>query len=292
VLGPTLFLFFINDIASNISSSICLFADDCVVYRAIHSKEDHKILQDDLNKLVEWSNIWQMEFNVDKCAIMNITTKRNKSEFEYTMKGKQLEIVKHHPYLGVELSDNMKYNMHIDNMTSKASRVLGFLKRNLKHCPKTVKERAYQSLVRPKVEYSSIIWNPQQKTQIKQIEQIQRNAARFVMKKPFNYKNPGSVTTLIQQLNWPTLEQRRYSVDLVYMYKVVHNLVAIPVLYLPNPSIRNNMKFVTYHCKINAYQHSFFPRVVVPWNKLPDTVLQLDTIDSFKAAVQPAAGVF
>jgi len=97
VLGPTLFLVFINDIASNITSTICLFADDCVVYRAIRSPSDHEILQRDLEKLVEWSNNWQMEFNVDKCAIMNITTKRNKSLFDYSMKGQILEKVKHHP---------------------------------------------------------------------------------------------------------------------------------------------------------------------------------------------------
>ena len=79
----------------------------------------------------------------------------------------------------------MKYNLHIDSITSKASCVLGFVKRNLRHCPKVVKERAYQSLVRPKLEYSSTTWNPHQVTQKRQIEQVQRNAARFVSNKPF-----------------------------------------------------------------------------------------------------------
>ena len=66
VLGPMLFLMYINDIAENINSNIRLFADDCVVYRQIDSPQDHVILQKDLNKLVDWSNIWQMKFNVDK----------------------------------------------------------------------------------------------------------------------------------------------------------------------------------------------------------------------------------
>lgn len=86
VLGPTLFLVFINDIATNINSNIRLFADDCVVYRPIKSTENHHIQQRDLHKLVNWSETWQMEFNVGKCAIMNITTKRNKSNFIYIMK--------------------------------------------------------------------------------------------------------------------------------------------------------------------------------------------------------------
>ena len=148
VLGPTLFLIYINDIADNINSTIRLFADDSVVYRQINSPDDHRILQEDLQKLVEWSKTWQTEFNVDKCAIMNFGILRNISKFDYKMKKQSLQVVKHHPYLGVELSDNMKYNLHIDSITSKASRVHGFVKRNLRHYPKVVKERAYQSLVR------------------------------------------------------------------------------------------------------------------------------------------------
>ena len=135
VLGPTLFLIYINDIADNINSTIRLFADDSVVYRQINSPDDHRILQEDLQKLVERSKTWQMEFNVDKCAIMNFGTLRNIFKFNYKTKNQSLQVVKHHPYLGVELSDNMKYNLHIDSITSKASRVLGFVKRNLRHCP-------------------------------------------------------------------------------------------------------------------------------------------------------------
>ena len=81
----------------------------------------------------------------------------------------------------------MKCNIHIDSITLKAFRVLAFVKRNLRHCPEVVKERVYQSLVRPKLEYSSTTWNPQQITQKRQIEQIQRNAACFESNKPFHY---------------------------------------------------------------------------------------------------------
>ena len=132
----------------------------------------------------------------------------------------------------------MKYNLHVDSITSKASRVLGFVNRNLRHCPKVVKERAYQSLALTKLEYSSKTGNPQQVTQKRQIEQVQRNTARFVSNKPFNFQNPTSVTSMIQQLNWPTLEARRRSSDLVLMYKVVHNLVAVPITYNPPRSPR------------------------------------------------------
>lgn len=84
------------------------------------------------------------------------------------MKGDPLKMVDHHLHLGAELSYNLKYNLHIDNVCKKASSVLGFLKHNLWHCAPKVKERAYQSLVWPKLEYATPTWNPQQK----QIEQL------------------------------------------------------------------------------------------------------------------------
>ena len=96
-----------------------------------------------------------------------------------------------------------------------------------------MKERAYQTLVRPKLEYSSPIWNPQQKTQIKQLEQVQRNAARFVLNKPYNYQISSSVTTMLLQLNWPTLEDRFKAADQILMYKVINRLVAVSQSYLP-----------------------------------------------------------
>ena len=203
VLGQTLFLIYINDIAENVNSNIRLFADGCVVYRKTNSQQDHFILQEDLNTPVEWSVTWQMEFNVDKCVVMNIGSLRNKSYFAYKLENQTLEVVKHHPYLGVELTNNMKFNKNIDSITAKASRFLSFVKRNLRHCPKAEKERAYQTLVRPKLEYSSPVWNPQL-----QIEQVQRNTARFILNRTFNRQNPTSVT-MLENLDWPTLEDRR-----------------------------------------------------------------------------------
>ena len=139
VLEPTLFLIFIKNLEDNITSSIRLFADDCVIYRPVFCQQDHEHLQNDLTTLVDWNNTWQMEFNVKTCAIMLFGTLRKRA-IDYTMKGESLEIVDHHPYLGVKLSNKLKYNLHVDNICKKASGVLGFLKRNLRHClPKSIR---------------------------------------------------------------------------------------------------------------------------------------------------------
>ena len=102
VLGPVLFLLYVNDITENIQSQMRLFADDCLIYRTVTSTQDHIILQDDLNALTTWANIWQMEFNVSKCKILQVSTCTRHS-YSYSMNGTILESVESHSYLGVQL---------------------------------------------------------------------------------------------------------------------------------------------------------------------------------------------
>jgi hypothetical protein len=96
--------------ASILHSTARVFADDCVIYRPIHTEKDHQLMQEDLDTLVGWSDTRQMQFNVSKCAIMQTTNKRSKTDFPYKVKGETLQKVDHQPYLGVELSNNLKYN--------------------------------------------------------------------------------------------------------------------------------------------------------------------------------------
>ena len=144
-----------------------------------------------------------------------------------------------------------------------------------------MKERSYFSLVRPKLEYASPIWNPSQKTQVKQIEQVQRNAARWVMNQPYSPHNPSSVTEMLNKLKWPSLEQRRVWTDVTLMYKVVNCLISVPVNYHPTTATvrsarrSHSMKFIPIQTRINAYQNSFFPRTVITWNMIPEPVLPL-----------------
>jgi len=94
VLGPLLFLIFINDTTENVSSPIHLFADDCLIYREIRSPSDCNLLQKDLNALVNWSKTWGMMFNIKKCNIMSITyTTKNKIHHEYTMDNEPLNSI-------------------------------------------------------------------------------------------------------------------------------------------------------------------------------------------------------
>ena len=159
VLGPLCFLF-VNDIGNDITSNIKLFADDTLLYGLVHNSDDAISLQSDLDKLVEWAKLWQMAFNPSKCYVLHVCRTKCPFIHPYTVLGHTLQAVDHYPYLGVSLSENLSWKPHILNITNKANSTLGFVKRNLHHCPQKVKDQVYKSLVRPRLEYGCTVWDP------------------------------------------------------------------------------------------------------------------------------------
>lgn len=284
VLGPILFLIFINDIAENIKSDIRLFADDCLLYRTITTSEDHHILQQDLDRLLHWADAWQMQFNADKCFVMPTTLARSPSTYDYTIKNKALATTQSHPYLGVELHHKLNWGPHIAKITGKANRILGFLRRNLKNCTRQVKEKTYQAMVRPHIEYASTVWDPYTKDHINQINMVQRRAARFVLHR---YGRLDSPTQMLNQLGWPSPVRRRTEFRLIFLYKIIYHLVAVPSYYLPPPAqtrtrSSHTLKFQRYQPNIQAFQYSLLPRTIPTWNNLPASVVSAPTLDLFK----------
>ena len=116
VLGPLLFLIYINDICEGLSSNIRLFADDCLLYRTIKSSLDVGHFQDDLNRLGAWCRTWQMNFNVKKCSIMHLSRHRQPITDQYSLNGTVLSSVSSHPYLGIEIQNDLRWNNHINNI--------------------------------------------------------------------------------------------------------------------------------------------------------------------------------
>ena len=206
VLGPALFLLYINDIQDHIQSTMRLFADDSIVYREIVRPEDHDILQQDLQALADWSSTWLMQFNINKCAILTITMKRTPSHHQYKIFGETLERVDQRDYLGVTISHDLRWDVHCNKTKQKASRTLGLLRRTLSPCKQNVKAKAYRTLVRPQLEYASVTWNPYTLVGVNCMEQVQRAAARFVFG---DYRRTTLVTPHINTLGWDLLHTRR-----------------------------------------------------------------------------------
>ena len=161
VIGPLLFSLYINDITEDIDSELRLFAVDCVCYRELKDTEDTLKLQKDIDRLGCWARSWGMRFQPVKCNIMQITRKRIKKIYaSYSLEGKVLENVEKIKYLGVTITNDLKWNTHVSNICTKANRTLGFLRRKLAACPLDVKESAYKGLVRPILEYGSSVGVP------------------------------------------------------------------------------------------------------------------------------------
>ena len=161
VLGPNLFLSFINDLLDNIRSSVCLCEDDYVLYRNNNSIQDCLILQEVLTSLGQWEADSQMKFNVVKCHSMRVTQHQHHKHilFDYSLHNQTLENVQSAKYIGITISDNMDWGQHISEILSKVTKTLGFLRMNLAFAPRSSKEVTYKTLVRPKLEYAAPIWS-------------------------------------------------------------------------------------------------------------------------------------
>ena len=185
-------------------------------------------------------------------------------EFEYTLKGETLANVSSTPDLGVCLSETLEWETHINKITSKANSTLGFLRRNMKACAHKLRESAYFSLVRSSLEYSSAVWDPFSQKDIDKLENIQRSAARFVAQK---YRQTASVTSLIQNLGWTDLKTRRKDSRLVSMFKILNELVEIPIndhLIPADRRTRGGHNQAYKHLKANTTlgQNSFWHRTI------------------------------
>jgi len=297
VLGPVLFLLFVNDIGDNVTSRIRLFADDCVTYRIIESHADVCTLQNDLNTLSAWAEKWQMSFNVKKCVMMRITNARsNIIHGDYQMKGEKLDWDDCVTYLGIKLNSHLTWSTHIKHITAKARRNLAFIRRNLHQSPKFIRERAYLSVIRPSIEYASCIWDPHTKTDKDHLDKVQRSAARFVLNKPHRRQATDfdSVTNMVTHLKWPSLERRRKLSTLTMLYKMRNNLVEIPTAYHPETKVirketrstlYNSAQFVTKRSIVDSHKYSFLQRASGLWNALPNSAVSADSLEAFKSSI-------
>ena len=158
VLGPVLFLIYINDIVMNINSTIKIFADDAKIYRAMKSQSDVDVLQGDLNQLTNWSRKWLLELNEQKCKVMHFGH-QNASQ-AYWLNNATLESTREEKDLGIYVTDNLKFSNHITKIAAKANSVLGRINRTFTFKDKDLMKFLYISLVRPHLEYASQSWAP------------------------------------------------------------------------------------------------------------------------------------
>ena len=235
VLGPLLFLIYINDIVDACTCQIRLFADDVVLYGNVESGDERdRCLQDNLNLVSTWCSQWLMNINVSKCAVMRMTRNKRSVMPKYVLYDSEIRTVNHYKYLGVDISNKFTWHDHIQKTAGKANQVLRFAKRIFFDCPRNVKEAVYTSLVRPILEYACCVWDPSAISLIKELEMVQRRAARFVLGR---YDRTDSVSEMLDELKWKPLEFRRKVARLCQLFKLynrINNVNIDSILLVPN----------------------------------------------------------
>ena len=184
ILGPLLFLLFINDLPDLIMSRVLLFADDAKCYRSITSITDCLKLQEDLNSLSLWSSTWSLHFNPQKCSVLSFHPSHSEAKFNhpYYMDSTIVQIKSTPRDLGVVMSENLQWSEHYQSMLAKAYKLLGLIRRVFAstYCP-LAKKVLYISLIRSKITYCSPVWHPYLLVDIRTLESIQRRATKFVL---------------------------------------------------------------------------------------------------------------
>ena len=280
VLGPVLFLIFINDLVDELECPVLLFADDAKIFVEINSEEDLAAMERDLCRLQRWSENWLIQFNVEKCSTMHIGHRNPRVMYE--LNGNSLKTSELEKDLGVWISSDLKPAQHIGKVTAKANRIVGLIKRNFSYMDIEMCKSLYTSLVRPHIEYAVQSWSPYFKKDILELEKVQRRMTKLVPEiKDLPYEER------CDRLGLTTLEKRRMRGDLIETYKILHGCENIDrqlFFELSDLSTRTNTFKLKKreHWRTVTRANTFSVRVINNWNSLPEEVVAAPSVGAFK----------
>lgn len=280
VIGPILFVIFINDMPDAVIHNFCkLFADDCKLYGKV-SANGENLVQTDLAFLEEWSRVWQLPFNAKKCKAMHFG--HNNPKRTYTLNGQVLDPITSEKDLGVMVDDKLKFHVHTAAATKKANQVLGVIKRTYKTRDKETITTLYKSMVRPHLEYGNAIWGPCYMGDLKLVEGVQRRATKLI---PQLYDIP--YEDRLRFLKLPSMEYRRKRGDMIQCFKIMNGLVRMETkeLFTPIPSSitrGHNKRVLRQKSNKAARAMSFSQRSIRDWNILPKSVIEAPSVNAFK----------
>jgi len=284
VLGPLLFLLYVNDIPSHMRCSIKMFADDTKIWKVMFDESDSHDLQEDLVRLQEWNKKWLLQFNLDKCNVMHIGhCMATQYVMEQDGQSWNLSEVTEEKDLGVIVSSNLKVSRQCSEAVRKASNVLRLIKRHFSRLDKTTFLILYKCYVRPHLEYCIQAWSPFLQKDIVCMEQVQRRATKLVEGfRKFDYD------TRLKKLGLTTLEKRRMRGDLIETFKILTDREKISKqdffdvrqkdYYLRGHSHSLEVK----RSRINIRSNFFSQRTAKHWNSLPEHVVSASSVNSFK----------
>ena len=308
ILGPLLFVLFINDMFECISegTQIALYADDTKIWREISCYEDHITLQGDIDRLLSWSIQNRMTFHPSKCKVLSVTMQRNVLDnlpfniYLYNLNNVVIDYVDSHVDLGLTVSGRLLWNLQCDKLVTKASSKLGLLMRTCHFTTNTRQKRAlYLAIVRSIFEHCSVIWFPYTQTHLSKFDAVQKRAVKWLKGQPYDRYSDDMFLASQKELNILPMRLKFYQNALILFYRIINGLTNIP---LPNyitvaeavnfRYTRSNAPVIegedtsTYCCSIapncESFRNSYFVRTVKLWNALPASVRQISRVSVFK----------
>ena len=285
VLGPLLFILYVNDIPEIISSPVSLFADDTKLWRTIVTESDGEILQRDLVSLDQWSSKWLMGFNVGKCKVMHLgSTNPGRNYFMRApdqLTQKPLEKVDCEKDLGVWVSKDMKPSIQSVKAANRGMNVLRTIRKTFLNLTERNFHVLYRTFVQPHLEYCIQAWRPYLKKDIQKLEAVQRRATKMVeglRNTPYEER--------LEILGIPQLEDRWNRGDCIEMYKIVTGKLDVvsSKFFIPSHTqLRGHTKKVFIQQQSSQLRKSFFTQRVAPmWNSLPQLVVDASSVNAFK----------
>ena len=277
VLGPLLFLVYINDLTDNISSNMRLFADDSSLFIKVRDVEESQTqLMNDLDKITSWACQWKMEFNPDitKQAIEVIFSHKKKkiTHPPLLFNGIPVKRESHTQHLGVILDQRLNFRIHIQEKIKKANKGLGLLRFLSKYTTRPVLDKMYKMYVRPHLDYGDVIYHDQLKDSMQLLESVQYQAALIVT----GCWKGSSKAKVYADLGWESLSDRRYFRRLSMFYQIKNGLAPS---YLVE-RVRDNPPNIT-----KRYANSFFPYCNINWANLDASIKDVPTLSQFKSAL-------
>ena len=277
VLGPLLFLVYINDLTDNISSNMRLFADDSSLFIKVRDVEESQTqLMNDLDKITSWARQWKMEFNPDitKQAIEVIFSHKKKkiTHPPLLFNGIPVKRESHTQHLGVILDQRLNFRIHIQEKIKKANKGLGLLRFLSKYTTRPVLDKMYKMYVRPHLDYGDVIYHDQLKDSMQLLESVQYQAALIVT----GCWKGSSKAKVYADLGWESLSDRRYFRRLSMFYQIKNGLAPS---YLVE-RVRDNPPNIT-----KRYANSFFPYCNINWANLDASIKDVPTLSQFKSAL-------
>ena len=284
VLGPTLFIFYINDMPDVLNCLVKIFADDTKIYQVVNDKSDAASMQTNINKLTEWANTWQIKFNSGKCKVMHLGHQNN--QYEYFMEENKLETTSAEKDLGVIVDPKLLFDDHVSQTVKKASRLCGMLVSNIQCKEKDIMVPLFKALVRPVLEYGNSVWTTCLKKHNTTIENVQRRfTKKIVGLQELSYEQR------LETIKLPSLEFRRLRGDMIETYKIIHGIYdenTTNTLFHKNVLTNtrgHSLKLSKQNVVTSKYSRFFTNRVINAWNNLPEHVVSAGTVNSFKNGI-------